>query len=126
MRPARFSLFGPIALIGLGVLILIHNLVDGYSFWTPLLDHWPWVLVAWGGIHVAQHAIARANGSAGPRRLGGGALFVALLICLIGETGRSIRAHDGVLFRGFGVRVQMRDSAFRSLPPEAEPERSTP
>jgi hypothetical protein len=123
---ARPSLFGPIALIALGVLILIHNLVDDYSLWTPLLDYWPWFLVAWGGLHVTQHAVALANGSPGPRRLGGGAIIVALLICAAGEAGRSIRANDGIILRGFGVQVRLRDKAFRSRPADGLPERARP
>jgi hypothetical protein len=112
------SLFGPVALIGAGVLLLLHNLVGGYSFWTAILDHWPWFLVAWGTFHVTQHALAHANDAPGPPRLGAGALALGLLICLAGGAGRAIRDNDGVVFRGFGVRVQVRDPAFhQSYPP---------
>jgi hypothetical protein len=125
----RRSIAGPIALIGLGALLLAHNLLNDYSVWTPLLDYWPWFLVAWGGLHVVQHLIARANGSAGPRRLGGGAILVALLICAAGLTGRSIRENDGIILRGFGVQLRMRDRAFRVVPrsqPDPPARRETP
>lgn len=125
MTEARRSIAGPVALIALGALLLVHNLVDAYSVWTPLLDYWPWFLVAWGGLHVLQHVVARANGSAGPRRLGGGAILVALLICVAGLTGRSIRENDGIILRGFGVQVRMRDSAFRA-PLPSQPDRPQP
>jgi hypothetical protein len=123
-RP-RSSVFGPLALIGLGVLLLLHNL-SGYSFWTPLLDYWPWFLVAWGTVHVIQQVIARSTGSAPPRRLAAGAVLVGLLICLAGVSARSIRANDGVLFRGFGVQVRVRDSAFRSPPETVRPQPPPP
>ena len=113
----RPSLFGPLALIGLGLVLLAHNLGVDVSVWAFVLDHWPWFLVAWGGAHAVQHLVARAQDSAGPRRLGAGAVLVALLICLAGETGRAIRDNDGVLFRGFGVRVQVRDPAFQREAP---------
>lgn len=118
----RASLFGPVVLIALGLALLIHNLA-GYSVWTFALDYWPWFLVAWGGAHVVQHLVARSQGTAGPRRMGAGAVLVAVLICLAGVTGRSLRAHDGVLFRGFGVRVQVRDPAFNRQPPADTPPR---
>ena len=119
--PSR-SIFGPLLVIGLGVVLLANNLLDDYSLWTPLLDHWPWVLVVWGGIHIAQHLLARSNGTSGPPRLGAGAVVVALLLCLAGSTGRWIRSNDGIVFRGLGVRVQLRDPAFRTpLPPAPAP-----
>ncbi len=121
----RASVFGPLALIGAGVALLVHNLWSGVSLWTLALDRWPWFLVAWGLAHVAQHLLARARGGAGPRRLGAGAIVVALLICLAGQTGRAIRANDGVLFRAFGGGVQVREPAFRS-PPPSDPAAPTP
>jgi hypothetical protein len=115
------SLFGPLALIALGLLLLVHNLAGGFSLWTFALDSWPWFLVAWGGAHVVQQLLARSRGIAGPPRMGAGAVAIALLICLAGWSGRAIRANDGIVFRGFGVRVQVRDSAFRRLPPDPSP-----
>lgn len=112
----RPSLFGPLALIALGVLLLVRNLVGGYSLWTFVLDYWPWFLVAWGGAHVVQHLLARSRGVPGPPRMGAGAVAVALLICLAGWGGRAVRANDGILFRGFGVRMQVREPAFRQPP----------
>lgn len=122
----RPSLFGPAALIALGALLLAHNLGWGPSLWTLALDGWPWFLVAWGGAHVVQHFVARARDVAGPRRLGIGAVLFALLVCLAGETGRALRANDGILFRGFGVRVQVKDPAFQRNPPAGRPAPSRP
>ncbi|MEZ5363234.1 MAG: hypothetical protein R2748_13050 [Bryobacterales bacterium] len=111
------SIFAPLALIALGALLLAGNLIDGFSPWTPLLDGWPWFLVAWGGYHVVRQIVARAQGDPAPRRLGAGAVLVALLAASAGVAGRKIRENDGVLFRGFGVRVQVRDPAFRAPAP---------
>ena len=119
----RPSLFGPVALIGLGVALLIHNLAGGYSLWTFLLDYWPWFLVAWGGSHIVQHLVARSQGLPGPGRMGAGAILIALLLSIAGQTGRAVRANDGVLFRGFGMRVQVRDPAFQRPPPAEAPPR---
>jgi len=117
----RPSLFGPLALIALGLLLLFRNLVGGDPLWTFALDHWPWFLVAWGGAHVAQHLVARTRGVAGPPRMGAGAVVLAVLICFAGWSGRAIRANDGIVFRGFGVRVQVRQPAFRQPPANPVP-----
>ena len=126
MTAPRRSLAGPLAVIVLGGALLANNLLPDFSLWTPALDYWPWLLVLWGGVHVIQHLVARANGSPGPPRLGPGAVVIALMICLAGSAGRWIRENDGVVFRGFGMRVQLRDSAFRSAPPPARPPLAAP
>lgn len=124
MSAPRRSVFGPLALIAAGVILLVHNLTAGGALWTSILDRWPWFLVAWGGVHAAQHLAAHLRGIPGPQRLGAGTVLLALLVCVAGQTGRAIRANDGVLFRGFGVRLQIRDPAFQRNPPAEDPART--
>jgi hypothetical protein len=48
-RNYRRSIMGPLFLVGLGVLVLLHNLgILTWSFWEAALHLWPLVLVAWG------------------------------------------------------------------------------
>ena len=124
MSQVRPSLFGPLALIVIGIVLLLHNLVPEYSLWAVFLDHWPWFLVAWGGAHLVQHLFAFTRGVSGPRRLGAGAVVFALLLCIAGQTGRAVRANDGVVFRGFGVRVRVSDPAFKRAEPPRDPSRA--
>ena len=120
------SIFAPIVLMALGALLLAGNLVEGFSAWTPLLDGWPWLLVAWGGYHFLRQTVAYTQGRPAPGRLGAGALLVALLAASAGLAGRRIRDNDGVVFRAFGVRVQVRDPAFRlPAPPAGAPAQPT-
>jgi hypothetical protein len=48
-RNYRPSIMGPLFLVGLGVLFLLHNLgLLTWSFWEAALHLWPLLLVAWG------------------------------------------------------------------------------
>ena len=82
--PRRPSAFGPVLLILLGIALLVNNYYDRFSLSTLLAEGWPWILVLWGGSWMAEDAIARSIYARQPRPLGGGALVVALLVCLIG------------------------------------------
>lgn len=82
--PRRPSVFGPALLILLGIALLLNNYYDRFPLSTLAAEGWPWVLVLWGGCWMAEDAIARSLYARQPRPLGGGALVVALLVCLIG------------------------------------------
>jgi hypothetical protein len=82
--PRRASVFGPVLLILMGFVLLVNNYYDRFSLWTLLAYGWPWILVLWGFSWMAEDAIARSVHSRQPRPLGGGALVLALLVCLIG------------------------------------------
>ncbi len=84
LLPRRPSAFGPVLLILLGSALLVNNYYDRFSLSTLFAEGWPWILVLWGGCWMAEDAIARSTYARQPRPLGGGALVVALLVCLIG------------------------------------------
>ena len=82
--PRRPSAFGPVLLILVGTALLVNNYYDRFSLSVLAAEGWPWILVLWGGCWMAEDAIARSVYARRPRPLGGGALVVALLVCLIG------------------------------------------
>jgi len=82
--PRRPSVFGPALLILLGIALLVNNYYDRFSLATLIADGWPWLLVVWGGSWMVEDAIARSVHRRQPRPLAGGALVLALLVCLIG------------------------------------------
>ena len=82
--PRRPSVFGPVLLILAGLALLVNNYYDRFSLSTLMADGWPWILVIWGGSWMVEDAIARSVYRRQPRPLGGGALVLALLVCLIG------------------------------------------
>ena len=82
--PRRPSVFGPALLILLGIALLLNNYFERFPLSTLIADGWPWILVVWGGSWMVEDAIARSVYARQPRPLGGGALVLALLVCLIG------------------------------------------
>lgn len=82
--PRRPSVFGPALLILLGIALLVNNYYERFSLSTLMAEGWPWILVVWGGSWMAEDAIARSVHARQPRPLGGAALVLALLVCLIG------------------------------------------
>ena len=97
----RRSLFGPCLLIALGALLLANNLVAEFSLIALFIDHWYWLLIAWGGFRIVEHSAARLRGRPGPAPLGGGAIVLALLLCAAGSAARGAANHEWRLFRGF-------------------------
>ncbi|MDA0207647.1 MAG: hypothetical protein O2795_20215 [Acidobacteria bacterium] len=95
--PRRPSVFGPRLLILLGVALLVNNYYDRFSLSTLIADGWPWILVVWGCSWMAEDAIARSVHTRQPRPLGGGALVLALLVCLIGIGLHGAFAAYGIL-----------------------------
>ena len=82
--PRRPSWFVPALLILLGLALLVNNYYDRFSLSTLVADGWPWILVVWGSSWMVEDAIARSAYARQPRPLGGGALVLALLACLVG------------------------------------------
>ncbi len=87
----RRSLFGPVLLIVLGALLLALNLRPELSAGQLFADHWPWLLLGWGAFRLIEQAVSGVVGYRQPRPLGGGAIVVALLLCLAGAGARQAR-----------------------------------
>jgi len=84
MRPNR-SLFAPLLLILIGVLLLLHNFRPEFPFWDLVARYWPLVLVVWGLAKLAG-ALQRPRAGETPWRpsLTIGEFFLALLIVAAG------------------------------------------
>jgi hypothetical protein len=97
-QPKRRSLFMPIFLIAAGAFFLAHNFWPDIPLRAWFANYWPWILIFWGGIRLLEVALAGLLGWSSPRRLGGGAVFTALLLVLVGSIVRA--KHEG---RGFDL-----------------------
>lgn len=95
--PRRPSVFGPALLILAGIVLLVNNYYDRFPLTTFIADQWPWILVAWGGSWMLEDAVARIAYWRRPRPLGGGALVIALLLCLAGMGLHGAFSRDGFL-----------------------------
>ncbi len=104
----RNSLVAPVVLIGLGALFLANNLKPELSPWRILADYWPYLLIFWGGIRLAEIAWLAARQMPLPRRgISGGEWGLIVLITLVGS---------GIGF-GFDARERIRTGRinFRGL-----------
>src|SRR5262249_31108896 len=74
-QPRPRSIFGPLALITLGVLFLLRTtgLIAGSTMRFWFARYWPLLLVVWGVAKLIEHILARSKGEPTPR-LGGGAI----------------------------------------------------
>ena len=80
----RNSFVGPIVLIGLGAIFLANNLRVDISAWRLVADYWPYLLIVWGVIRLAEIAFLASRNQPLPRRgLGGGEWVVIVLVTLV-------------------------------------------
>lgn len=72
----RGSIFGPLVLIAIGVIFLLHNRVPGFDVYHFLAHYWPVLLIVWGLVRLVEHYTAPGTGG-----ISGGE--VALLVVII-------------------------------------------
>jgi len=92
MNP-RGSLTGPLVLIVIGVLFLIHAVVPDFAVTELLSQYWPYLLILWGVIGLVEVCVrfATSSGPVPTSGISGGAWFAILLICLIGVVAYEVR-----------------------------------
>jgi DUF4097 and DUF4098 domain-containing protein YvlB len=85
------SLFGPLVLIAIGVVFLLHNfgVFSTHAFWFWFSRYWPVLLIALGVVKLAEYAWARQTGSP-PPRLGAGTVVFLVFFILFGLTTTGI------------------------------------
>ncbi len=94
MRP-RGSVTGPILLIAIGVLFLIHALSPSFRIGELLIQYWPFLLIFWGVIQLIEISIRFMTGRAIPvNGISGGGWFLVVLICIAGLTSYEVRRPD--------------------------------
>ncbi len=76
------SLAGPLILIGIGVLFLFKNMVPDFSVWTLLVRWWPFLLIGFGVVQLAEVLYFYNRGQAlAPRGFSGGQVVLLALLC---------------------------------------------
>lgn len=88
------SLFGPIVLIGIGVLFLLRNfgIISSHAFWFWFARYWPVLLILLGLIKLGEYMWARQSGNP-PPRLGGGSIVFLVFFILIGLSATGVSRH---------------------------------
>jgi DUF4097 and DUF4098 domain-containing protein YvlB len=100
LRPR--SITGPLILIAIGVLFLLHNLRPDLSLFSFFANYWPFLLIGAGVIGLIEVLFHASRGTAAPPRpISGGAVFWILILCLFAAFLNRHRTFDFRGFRGF-------------------------
>jgi DUF4097 and DUF4098 domain-containing protein YvlB len=84
MRP-RASLTGPLVLIVVGAIFLIHAISPEFAVGDLFLRYWPYLLILWGVIAFIEVSIRFARSGQIPANgISGGGWVVVVFICLAG------------------------------------------
>ncbi|MFN7921303.1 MAG: DUF4097 family beta strand repeat-containing protein [Bryobacteraceae bacterium] len=83
----RGSLIGPLLLIVVGLLFLASNLRPELPILELIGMHWPWVLIGWGFIRVAEITLWHTSGKPLPvNGVSGGEWTLVVFLCLLGSS----------------------------------------
>jgi DUF4097 and DUF4098 domain-containing protein YvlB len=91
----RASIVAPIILILIGVLFLMRNLYPQFPVVDLLAQYWPFILIAWGVLRLAEILFWAMNGKPIPvNGVSGGEWVLVIFLCLIGSGAYAAR-HSG-------------------------------
>jgi hypothetical protein len=89
----RHSLVTPLLLIGVGALLLARTLHPELPVLDYLAHYWPWVLIGWGVLRLAEILYWASSSRPLPQRgLSGGDWIVVVLLCVFGAGLHAARA----------------------------------
>lgn len=111
----RRSFFGPIALIGVGVVFLLVNMgkLSMRDVFIGFAKYWPLLIIMWGLVKLYEHAMAKREGLPAPG-IGPGGVFLLVFLVLFGLTASGInRAKDRIDWNRVGA--EMDDDEFASI-----------
>ncbi len=97
----RRSLAGPLILIVIGVAFLLRNVGVNLPVWHFYGRFWPVLIILWGLVALIEHFTALKRGYQ-TRGLGGGGIFLLILIVISG-----LAAHESANYDWSGVRDQI-------------------
>lgn len=83
MRPR--SIAGPIILIAIGALFLLHNLWPEIAMFDIFLRYWPYLLIIWGAVRLVEVLVwAGTRRALPPAGVSGGEWTIVVLLCVFG------------------------------------------
>lgn len=94
MRP-RASITGPLILIFIGALFLLHAVSPDFHVGEILATFWPFLLIGWGVVALLEVCILFLRRSPLPvNGISGGGWFLVILICIAGLITSEVRRPD--------------------------------
>ena len=91
----RGSLTGPLILILVGVVFLIHALSPNFQIAELIALYWPYILIAWGALQLLEVCFRFATSRPLPvNGVSGGAWLLVIFICLAGLVTSEVRRPD--------------------------------
>ncbi len=107
MRP-RGTVAGPLVLIVVGVLFLLHTISPGFRVWDFVARDWPFLLVLWGALLIVDISVRAIRGRPLPTNgISGGGWVLVILICCVGWSTYEVRRPDNWWRRaGFDESVE--------------------
>ena len=91
-RPRPRSIFGPLVLITLGVIFLLHTtgVIPSSALRVWFAHYWPLLLILWGLAKLAEHVWARSHGEPAPHLGGGSVIFLVFFILFATGFSRTV------------------------------------
>jgi DUF4097 and DUF4098 domain-containing protein YvlB len=107
----RHSLFGPILLVGIGVLFLLRNMgaIPNLGWWFA--RYWPVLLIVWGVTKLLEQVWARQKGYTAPG-IGAGSVILLIFFIMIGLGASKAR---NVNWSGLGAEINFGDDDFYGM-----------
>ena len=92
---SRGSITGPLVLIVIGVLFLLHAVSPDFQIVDLLVHDWPYLLILWGVVQLVEVCARFAFGRPLPLNgISGGGWLLVVVICLAGLTMFEVRRPD--------------------------------
>jgi hypothetical protein len=109
--------FGPIVLIGVGVLLLLvsSGRLSARQFFTLFAEYWPVVLIVWGLVKLVEYMQAKREGLPAPGIGAGGVVLLIFLILIGSAISAARRGMDRVDWNKVGEHVQFGDEDMGDL-----------
>ena len=97
-RMRRTSVVAPLLLIGIGALFLARNLYPGLPLLDYLAKYWPFLLILWGVLRLAEVLFWSATDKPLPRAgVSGGEWVLVVFLCIFGASVHAVRGFAHVV-----------------------------